>query len=190
MAYLGRYKAFQKFRKRAGMVGDPGLLKNLGKVLKKVVPAVASFIPGGGLVKGAVGLVSGIAKKVQDIKKVGLITFDAKEAARAATMRGGLFPSRGGVMGSKPGLGFIDPSIMGPSASDWQRAQDMMRNSGIVTGGVPMGAPGFRKRYRRMNPMNPRAANRAIRRIKSVRKILRSIESSLPKQRATATRRK
>lgn len=34
---------------------------------------------------------------------------------------------------------------------------------------------------RRMNPLNARAARRAIRRIKSVRKIVRGIESSLPK---------
>lgn len=38
-----------------------------------------------------------------------------------------------------------------------------------------------RKAVRHMNPLNGRAAKRAIRRIKAVRKIVRSIESSLPK---------
>lgn len=38
-----------------------------------------------------------------------------------------------------------------------------------------------RKAVRHMNPLNGRAAKRAIRRIKAVRKIVRGIESSLPK---------
>lgn len=131
----------------------------------------------GSLAKGIGKVVGTVAKVAAPIARVvpGLGT-----VAGIASLAGGIISKpkipQLPAFPKVPGLQFGRP----PSTAG-------LPNFGTVVGGASSTHPA--RRRRRMNPMNHKAANRAIRRIKAVRKIVRSIESSLPKQRATAPRR-
>jgi hypothetical protein len=101
-----------------------------------------------------------------------------------------------------------------PNLVSYQQQLPALPGGGSITGGgfttrsgggsMPMQGPpsgyhwakdgsGRIVRNRHMNPLNASAARRAIRRIKGARRMLRSIESSLPKRaapRTSSTRRK
>lgn len=149
----------------AHMRGDPGLFGSIGKVLGKALP-IAKVIPGVGNVLSAVSLGS-----------------TALGAAKAIMKRPPSLPQVGGLQPFQvPRM----PSGIG----------GLVRTGAAVAGGAAaatainrMTQGGTGRRYRRMNPLNPKAANRAIRRIKAVRKLCRSIESSLPKQKASCRTR-
>lgn len=146
--------------RRSQLRGDPGLFGSIGKILGKVAP-IAKVIPGVGNVLSAVSLGGAAIGAAKGLVK-------AKSA----------LPAVGGLQTfqlPKAGLGGLGKLALG---------------AGAVAGGI--GAAGIaermmkgeRRRYRRMNPLNHKAATRAVRRIKAVRKLCRSIESSLPKQKA------
>lgn len=179
MAYLGKRKAMLKLMKRGRMVGDPGLFKSIGKALKKIQPLKAL-----GKVAGKVlPVIPGVGQAYNLVKSVETTLFPStKKFYGPGTMLGSL-EQAAGFKASGSAVPFTQ---VGSGGETWTVAPEYGPGGEKQLAGYgPM-----RRRYRRMNPMNPKAANRAIRRIKSVRKILRSIESSLPKQRATHTRRK
>lgn len=103
------------------------------------------------------GIVSGIAD-VADI-------WTGRQPSMPAPFR------TGGTLPPLPGGGmnqFVSPRTVGPAQAcptGYHLAKD---GSGRLV------------KNRRMNPLNPRAARRAIRRIKAARKMLTSIERSLP----------
>jgi len=137
--------------------GDPGFLGNIVKGIGKVVGTVAKVALPVAKVLPGVGTLATIAGGAASIL-----------ARPGQNLPRPMLPIPTGLF--KPGSG---------------HAQRMLSpDFGNVKGGASSTSP-FRRR-RRMNPMNHKAANRAIRRIKAVRKIVRSIESSLPKQRASA----
>lgn len=86
----------------------------------------------------------------------------------------------GGPAYGLPTGGFIP----GPDWPSWNAY--MTKSTGRQFGASgdfgPLAHPSVLKRYRRMNPGNAKAARRAIRRIKSVRKLLKGIESQLPRR--------
>lgn len=160
--------------RRMGLLrGDPGFLGGLGKIVGKVAPKLLGAIPGVGTALNiasiggmALGAVKGIGKAKNTITSLAPITGPGSVGGLATVTRGGL---------GKLALG---AGAVGAGAYGATKVAGMI------------GARGERRRYRRMNPLNPKAANRAIRRIKAVRKLCRSIESSLPKQRSSSCGRK
>ena len=94
------------------------------------------------------------------------------------------------VLPALPGSGYSTGGGFGTTASGqhWQTGMALQR--------PPVGyhyardGSGRIVRNRRMNPLNASAARRAIRRIKGARKMLRSIENSLPKRAASKSTRK
>lgn len=164
----GLIRAAQMARMRAvrprthGFRGDPGLFGSIGKILGKVAP-IAKVIPGVGNVLSAVGLAGTAVGALKGVKSV-------MSASKAVV------PYTGGA-----------PLLKIPSGIG-----GVLKGGALVAGGAGAAAvagrilgPGTGRRYRRMNPLNHKAATRAVRRIKAVRKLCRSIESSLPKQKAS-----
>jgi hypothetical protein len=152
-------------RSMANYRGDPGLLGSIGKVLGKALP-IAKVIPGVGNVLSAVSLGSAAIGAVKSIKG----------ASQAVNASKALVPISQ-VPGNIPRIGGLGKALtLGAGAAALGAGGAALVNR--------MGGTG--RRYRRMNPLNPKAANRAIRRIKAVRKLCRSIESSLPKQRTAS----
>lgn len=147
--------------------GDPGFLGSLGKaiggiakVAGKVALPLAKSLPG----IGTAISVGGLALKGVGIAK----SFLGPKGKPPAGAGGAAFNS--GLM-----------SLGGPTITMTPQGQAMVDETRRQAG---LG----RRRYRRMNPLNPKAANRAIRRIKAVRKLVRGIESSLPKRAAPRAR--
>jgi hypothetical protein len=172
--YGGKYYAL--------MAGDPGLFGSLkkiaggiGKVLRSPVGQVASIVVPGGLALkglGIAGRVAGVARRVlPGIGKVGAGAAVGAGVSRALVPVGtrAVAPYVPGFAGSAAGAGSgLGRFALGGAA-------------GAAAAAALQGGPGVR-RYRRINPLNPKAARRAIRRIKAVRKMVRSIESQLPKR--------
>jgi hypothetical protein len=122
-----------------------------------------------------------------------------------ANLRGSLRGQVGGTVAGQQQLG----ALMLPST--YSNLPALPGTGGFTTGGTlsnrglvlaqgnrpPVGfhyakdGSGRIVRNRRMNPLNASAARRAIRRIKGARKMLRTIENSLPKRAASkATKRR
>jgi len=182
MAYLGRMKAIRKAQKRGRFVGDPGLFSGIGKALKKIQPLKML----GKVAAKVLPVIPGVGQVYNTVKSIETTLFPStKKFYGPGTMLNSLEQGAGWAKPSMSASPAYSGPMLGPGTEKWTYAPGYEPGGSV---GQRLGGTG--RRYRRMNPMNPKAANRAIRRIKSVRKILRSIESSLPKQRATATRRK
>lgn len=152
-------------RSMANYRGDPGLFGSIGKVLGKALP-IAKVIPGVGNVLSAVGLASSAVGAVKAIRGAS----GAVNASKALVPYGSALPKLPSAFG---GMVRTGAAVAGGAGA-----------ATVINNMIRGGATG--RRYRRMNPLNPKAANRAIRRIKAVRKLCRSIESSLPKQRTAS----
>lgn len=161
-----------------------GLFSGIGKAFGKIGKAVGKVAssPVGGLALGFIpggGIVSTIARQAigAAAQKYGGGSAPAQALMKMPKVFPGgsplqLLPSKGG---------FGDPSVinrlMQKQFPGWG-----LPAKGFSGGYLGAGASGTWQRRRRMNPGNVRAARRAIRRIKSVRKLLKSIESQLPKR--------
>lgn len=158
--------------RRMGLLrGDPGFLGSIGKIVGKVAPKLLGAIPG-----------VGTALNIASIG--GMALGAAKSLGKAKNMTTALAPITG--PGSVGGLATVTRGGIGRLALGAGAVGAGAYGASKVAG---MLGSGQRRRYRRMNPLNPKAANRAIRRIKAVRKLCRSIESSLPKQKASCSRK-
>lgn len=124
-----------------------GLLGSLGKLVGKVAPKILGGLPGGGTIKTAIALGSGVLKKAvrRNAKKI----IAGAAAGGVAVVAGGrrFVKSRGGQIALGTGAGMGLGSTMGG-------------------GGISMGGGGGWS-GRRMNPGNTKAMRRAIRRIES-----------------------
>lgn len=177
--YAGKYYAI--------MAGDPGLFGGLAKLAKGAVGLVtktplgrvaSKFVPGLNIATTALSL-GGLAAKVSRgvvgrvMPGIGKVVYPGRMGAVAGAAAGGgklgkLALAGGGALG---GAALTYPGRMGSALNPPMSAAEAKR-MGVSSG----------RRYRRMNPLNPKAARRAIRRIKAVRKLVRSIESQLPKR--------
>jgi len=138
------------------IVGGVAKIAKVGLPVLKSLPGIGTAVSVAGLVAGGVGKIAGLRKGAAAVSAAKSIVPYSPAFAASQIGRAGL----------ARGLG------IGAGAA------------ALGAGAVSMLGGGARRRYRRMNPLNHRAATRAVKRIKAVRKLCRSIESSLPKQRS------
>lgn len=156
-----------------------GLGDILGTVGRVALPII------GGIYGGPVGAAAGaaVAGSIWKTKKP-----VAMPGGAPIALPGGFAPT------APIGPGTWIPPFLGgasyPGEPVFEAAERARLQKGLVgsTGFIGSGASGGwgGRRYKRMNPMNIKAARRAIRRIKSARKLMRSIESQLPRRAAVA----
>ena len=183
--FLGLGKVVKKVAAVVSRVAAPiKAIPGIGPVLAKVAP---KFIPGVGIVSTAM-MVGGLAKKGLQVARQfrgfpvpGPAT--AKMAVRGMTRPAVISGIGGAAVGAGAGALAPTPGGYGGMSRAIQEGRAAVDpESGRV---VSTRTGRSYRRYRRINPMKARAARRAIRRIKAVRKIVRQIESSLPKARST-----
>jgi hypothetical protein len=168
-------------------MGFGSIFKKLGKVVGKVAASpiggiALGLIPGGGIVSTlARTALGGLAQKAGGaVSMPGGAMIPGGPFVRGFA-GGASFPGQPGFQGAARAAGFMAPApvagFLGSGAS------------GSYGGGAC--PPGWHLdkrtrsrcvRNRHMNPGNARAARRSIQRIKGARKLLRSIESQLPKR--------
>lgn len=144
--------------------------------LKQVVGIAAPIV--GGVFGGPAGAAIGTAVAGAINKK-----------KPPTAMPGGAAIALPGFVSGGPAYGLPTGGfIPGPDWPSWNAymtkatGRQFGSSSGAGIGGFGGASGSFGRRYRRMNPGNAKAARRAIRRIKSVRKLLKGIESQLPRR--------
>lgn len=172
MIRYGQLRGGAGYRNTRLLRGDPGFLGGLGKIVGKVAPKLLGAIPGVGTAINVASLGATALGAVRSFGKAKNLTTSLAPITGPGSVGGLATVTRGGLGKLALGAGAVGAGAYGAT-----------KVAGMI------GARGERRRYRRMNPLNPKAANRAIRRIKAVRKLCRSIESSLPKQKASCSRK-
>ncbi len=159
------------------------LLKKIGNILGS---GIKGYITGGpvGAVSGALAKAAGAARPT--------LPSSIPQPMLGMTPNNFL-PALGGVAGtavrSLPGVGREVARRVGGAVRSPVGGAVVSAGAGALGARLGGGGGTPRKRYRRMNPLNAKAARRAVRRVKAVRKMLHSIEQSLPKRAASPSSR-
>ena len=150
--------------------GDPGFFSALGGILRRVGPAVAGLMPGGGAVTA--------------LAKIGTTALARRGVTRAAA--GALARRAGAAVVAHPVISAAaGAGVIGAAATIRARAPSTRMASAMQRAYGPAGGG---RRHRRMNPYNPKALRRAVRRAhafaRMARHVLRFVSPKAPKGRA------